>query len=48
VLVGWNWWANSGKDWWDAGDSTGGDHWALTTSDGKDQTVYMDLIQNSL
>jgi hypothetical protein len=48
VLIGWNWWANSTGTWWNAGDSTGGNHWALSTNDGATQTVYANLIANSL
>lgn len=48
VLVGWNWWGNSAKGWWNAGDSQNGSHWGLTLDDGASQTVYVDLIEASV
>lgn len=50
VLVGWNWWANSAKNWWNKGDSAdpAGFHWGLTLDDGLTQTVYMDVIETAI
>ncbi len=50
VIVGWNWWANSAKDWWNQGDSQDpqGFHWGLTVDNGTTQTVYATLIEASL
>jgi hypothetical protein len=48
VLVGWHWWGNSAKGSWDAGDSQNGQHWGLTLDDGASQTVYADLIAETL
>lgn len=50
VLVGWDWWANSAREWWNQGDSVDADghHWGLTLDNGSTQTVYMDLIESTL
>lgn len=50
VLVGWNWWGNSAPGWWNQGDSRdpNGFHWGLTLDNGASQTVYMNLIEQSL
>lgn len=50
VLIGWNWWANSAPQFWNAGDSCdpAGFHWALSLDDGATQTVYMNLIEPTL
>jgi len=50
VLVGWNWWSNGERDWLGEDDSCGEDrnHWALTRDNGQTQTVYMDLIEDTL
>ena len=57
VLVGWNWWANTSKNWgWSdegsckAGQPNieGGRNWALTHDDGATYTVHADLIKASI
>jgi hypothetical protein len=57
VLIGWNWWGNTSKDWcWsDEGSCKvgqpnvgGGRNWALTHDDGATSTVHADLIKASI
>ena len=50
ILVGWNWWANSALGWWNQGDSCDPDgfHWGLTLDNAATQTIYMDLIEDTL
>jgi hypothetical protein len=57
VLVGWNWWANTSKDWGWPGegscqvghpDIAGGRNWALTHDDGATSTVHADLIKPTI
>jgi aryl-phospho-beta-D-glucosidase BglC (GH1 family) len=57
VLMGWNWWANTSKNWgWpDEGscqvgkpDIAGGRNWALTHDDGAKATVHAVLIKPTI
>ena len=57
VLVGWNWWANTSKDWgWPAEgscrdghpDDSGGRNWALAHDDGATPTDHAALIKPTI